>query len=177
MKERLYADKSADELGLYFRNICEGMDGLPINRMHQAISTPKYFAASVHPAITWEGMANFGMNVFLSLVCCAEDTIMPNFNDGVVEEINNKLDGFCENQESKGGRDEIMETYGLKVVTGNTWLFSVAKRTDIMKTGKELREEYNILKGNEATTMAKAYNNILSVNVRAMQERIPDYVA
>jgi hypothetical protein len=144
--------------------------------MHQAISTPKYFAASVHPAITWEGMANFGANVFFSVVYCTNNDPMPDFSEKIVEDVNNKLDGFCEEQKSKGGYDDILETYGLKVVTGNTWLFSVAKRNDILRLGKELREKYAVEKGSEATSMAKAYNEILTVNVRAMREKTPGYV-
>ena len=176
MNKGLAVDKSADELGLYFRKLCEEIDGLPINRMHQAISTPKYFVASVHPAISWESMANFGANVFFSVVYCTNNMPMPNFNEDITEDINNKLDGFCDEHMSKGGYDEILENYGLKVVTGDTWLFSVAKQTKIVELGKELRKKHNVLKGNEATSMAGAYNEILSVNVRAMQERVPDYV-
>lgn len=178
MKDVQKADKSADKLGMFFRDICEEMDGFPISRMHQAISTPKYFAASVLPAISWEGMMNLGANIMYSVVYCTKDAPMPNFTDDVTKEINRKLDDFYAEQTAESnGYDGVLHTYGLKIVNGERFIVSVAKRTDIVELGGRLKKNLHVQSGNEATVMAKSYNNLIGLAISEARERVPGYVA
>ena len=77
MKEGQEIDVNTDRLGMLFRDLCEDIDSVPIERMHQAISTPEYFAASVHQSIPQDSMMNFGANVFYSVVFCTKNMPLP----------------------------------------------------------------------------------------------------
>jgi hypothetical protein len=167
----------ADELGVFLQDIGEDIGASPAETMNMTISTPDYFAASVHQSITQERMLNLGANVLYSVIFCVKNMQVPNFDENIKEKINKHLENFRTSAIKKRKYDLAMHNYGLMVSVGDTFVVSLARRVDIINYGSRLKEEYNVQDGNEGTAIAKTFNELIGSVIASTKETTPRYVA
>jgi hypothetical protein len=166
---------SVDELGAFFKDIARELNILGGQKV--TVSTPEYFAASVEQSIPENNMLNLGAYVMLTVVACVRNETLPqDVDDDTKREITSILDKFYDESMRRGEYAHSFSQYGLVVEKGDNFVFSIARRTDILQIGKKITVSHNLPVGSLGIRMANIYNNFIGSEIASVRESPRSYM-